>query len=274
MSAARTFSARYKRRNAQVVAERLESLRGFLKRDGNHVVQTMFGGSVQKNTYVTGLSDVDALMIVNDSSLVNQPPAKVKKHVRDVIKQQLPNNPVRMGKLAVTVGYADKTEMQLLPAIRTRTGGVRIAQPGTTGWSNIAHPERFADKLAEVNTARERWVVPVIKLAKAMADCFIKQEDRKISGYHVESLAIDAFTDYQDPLDPKAMLIHFLGYAMTAVKQPITDSTGQSRYVDEYLGPASSLPRERASTYFGQMRGKVNSCKTRAAFNALFCIGN
>ena len=107
-----------------------------------------------------------------------------------------------------------------------------------------------------------------------MADCFIsRQDDRKISGYHMESLAIDAFKDYQGPLDPKNMLIHLLEHSMDAVKSPIKDSTGQSRYVDEYLGAAESGPRKRASTYFGQMRGKVNSCKTRAAFNALFCIG-
>ena len=61
---------------------------------------------------------------------------------------------------------------------------------------------------------------------------------------------------------------------MDAVKNPITDSTGQSRYVDDKLSRVDSGPRKRASTYFGQMRGKVNSCKTRAAFNALFCIGD
>ena len=55
----------------------LESLCGFLRQKGN-VVQTMFGGSVLKGTYVTGLSDIDALLIVNESSLLNQPPLKVK----------------------------------------------------------------------------------------------------------------------------------------------------------------------------------------------------
>ena len=154
---------------------------------------------------------------------------------------------------------------------QARAGQFDVA---TSGWSKIAHPEKFAEKLAEVNSERDGRVVPVIKLVKAMADCFIAQEDRKLSGYHMESLAIDAFSDYQGPLDPKAMLIHLLGHSINAVKSPITDSTGQSRYVDEYLGPAESGPRKRASTYFGQMRGKVNSCKTRAAFNALFCIGD
>ena len=265
--------AQYTRRNTQTVTQLLESLCGFLRQKGN-VVQTMFGGSVRKGTYVTGLSDVDALLIVNQSSLVNQTPAKVIEYVRDTIQDRLRQNAVSAGSLAVTVSYSDGTEIQILPAIRTNTGGVRIADPGSTGWSNVARPDDFARKLAKVNTARDGRVVPVIKLAKAMADCFISRPSRKLSGYHVESLAIDAFKDYQGSLDPKSMLIHLLEHSMDAVKSPITDSTGQSRYVDDKLGRAESGPRKRASTYFGQMRGKVNSCKTRAAFNALFCIGD
>ena len=37
----------------------------------------------------------------------------------------------------------------------------------------MARPDDFATRLAKVNTARDGRVVPVIKLAKAMADCFI-----------------------------------------------------------------------------------------------------
>ena len=265
--------AQYKRRNTKAVTQRLESLCRFLRQKGN-VVQTMFGGSVRKGTYVTGLSDVDALLIVNQSSLVNQPPARAIEYVRDTIQDRLRQNTVSAGNLAVTVSYSDGTEIQILPAIRTNTDGVRIANPGSNRWSTVARPDDFARKLAKVNTARDGRVVPVIKLAKAMADCFISRPSRKISGYHMESLAIDAFKNYGGPLDPKAMLVHFLGHSVEAAKRPMTDSTGQSIYVDEYLGPAYSKERERASTYFGQMRGKVNSCKTGAAFNSLFCIGD
>ena len=266
--------ATFTRQNTQTVTQRLESLCGFLRQDGNHVVQTMFGGSVRRRTYVTGLSDVDALLIVNESSLVNQPPAEVIEYVRDTIQDRLRQNTVNAGNLAVTVSYSDGTEIQILPAMRTNSGGVRIAEPGSTTWSNVAHPERFAGKLSEVNQARGGRVVPVIKLAKAMADCFITRPSRKISGYHMESLAIDAFKDYQGPIDPKTMLVHLLGYSIEAVMHPITDSTGQSRYVDEYLCSAGSGPRKRTSTYFGQMRGKVRSCSTKAEFDALFCEGN
>lgn len=265
--------ARYARRNQQAVTRHLESLCNIIRGEGQ-VVQTMFGGSVRRRTYVTGLSDVDVLLIVNQSSLANQSPARVIEYVRDTIQRRLSQNPVAAGNLAVTVGYSGGVEIQILPAIQTSTGGVRIAEPGSTRWSNVAHPERFAEKLSEVNNARNGRVVPVIKLAKAMADCFITRQDWKISGYHLESLAIDAFGNYQGPQDPKSMLNRLLTHSMAVVMRPITDPTGQSRYVDEYLELANSRPRRRASTHFGQMRANVNSCRTRAQFNALFCEGN
>ena len=265
--------ARYTRRNQQAVTRHLEGLCNIIRSEG-HVVQTMYGGSVQRGTYVTSLSDVDVLLIVNQSSLVNQSPAKVIQQVRRTIKGQLPNNSVRAGNLAVTVGYASGIEIQVLPAIRTNSGGVRIAEPGSTGWSNVVHPENFARRLAEVNDANNGRVVQVIKLAKAMANCHISRPSRKFSGYHLEALAIRAFRNYQGSQDPKAMLTHFLSHSATAVKSPIADTTGQSGYVDKCLGPANSRLRNRASTYLSQMRANVNSCTTRAKFNSLFCEGN
>jgi len=181
---------------------------------------------------------------------------------------------VKAGNLAVTVGYASGIEIQVLPAIRTNSGGVRIAEPGSTSWSNVVRPENFARRLAEVNDANNGRVVQVIKLAKAMANCHIRRPSRKFSGYHLESLAIRALRNYRGPQDPKSMLNHFLSHSVTAVRSPIADTTGQSGYVDDYLGPANSRLRNRASTYFSQMRANVNSCTTRAKFNALFCQGN
>lgn len=263
---------RYNRRSAQTVARRLQCLCGLLRKNGNHVVQTMLGGSIRKGTYVTGLSDVDALLIVDKSSLTNQPPAAVIRFVRKEIQRQFPNNGVRAGRFAVTVRYSDGTELQILPALR-RKAGVRIADPGSTTWSRVAHPERFALKLSEINQAKNGRVTVTIKLAKAILDCFISRPSRKISGYHMESLAIDAFEEYTGSLDTRSMLIHLFGYSIEAVMAPIVDSTGQSRFVDEYLGEANSKCRKRASTYFGEMRSRVKRCRTRAEFGNLFCEG-
>ena len=263
---------RYNRRNTGAITRRIEDLCGFLRRQGD-VVQTMFGGSVRRGTYVSGLSDVDVLLIVNESSLVNRPPAEVIGHVRDTIRRRFPLNTVTAGDLAVSVQYADETQIQVLPAIRTRNGGTRIAEPGATNWSSVIRPENFARKLTEINGANGGRIVPTIKLAKATFDCFIRNPSRRITGYHMESLAIEAFTSYGGPLDPTSMLIHLFGNSIRAVMTPIVDSTGQSRFVDEYLGPGGSRQRQRASTYFGQMRARVRSSRTRRDMDRLFCEG-
>ena len=78
---------------------------------------------------MTGLSDVDVLLIVNQSTLKNKSLSKVIDYVGETIQRRYPNNPVYKGKLAVTVGYADKSEIHVLPAIRTKINGLRIAEP-------------------------------------------------------------------------------------------------------------------------------------------------
>ena len=260
----------YSRRKTGAVQRHIDGLCDVLRQEGGHVLQIMFGGSVSKNTYVNGLSDVDVLLVVNQSSLANRPPRDVLNYASDAIIRRLPMNPVIVGNLAVSVDYSDGTKVQILPAIRT-SDGVRIAQPGSTTWSNVVWPHRFAEELQKVNSEMNGRIVPTIKLAKAIADCFIRRPSRKITGYHIESLAIQAFRDYDGPLDHRATLNHLFRHSIKAVLTPIVDPTGQSRRVDDYLGPAKSRARKRTSTYFGQMRGKINSCKTRKEVAALFC---
>ena len=42
--------------------------------------------------------------------------------------------------------------------------------------------DKFATRLAKVNEARNGRVLPAIKLAKSIVDCFITRPSRKISG--------------------------------------------------------------------------------------------
>ena len=266
--------AKYTRKDGERVANRLENIRGALERAGYETVQTMFGGSVKRGTYVSGLSDEDALLIVNQTGLDTRSPSKTIKEVQEIIQEHFRNNRVIAGKFAVTVSFTKGPEIQILPAIRTKSGGVRIAEPGSSNWSNITQPEASAGKLIKVNNANGGRVVPVIKLAKALANCYVKRQSRKISGYHMESLAVDAFRGYKDEKNTKSTLIHFLTYSIDAVMKPIADSTGQTRFVDEYLGDADSDQRKRTSTYFENMRGQVRNCDTIVKFNKLFDFDN
>jgi hypothetical protein len=131
-----------------------------------------------------------------------------------------------------------------VPAVRTQDG-MRIPSARVDGkWSDI-NPEKFREGLTKYNQQCGDKLVPTIKLAKAV----IAQlpDAQQLSGYHIESLAIDAFKNYNGPKTPVAMLPHFFEHAKGRVKGPMTDRTGQSVHVDDYMGGAGSTARENAS---------------------------
>ena len=259
----------YNDRDTEAINRHIRGLRSALEQDADDVIRPLFGGSVSKHTYVDGLSDIDVLMTVNDSSLSGQAPQKAIQHMAALIKQRMPRTDVSTGKLAVTVRYSDGVEIQILPAIKTKSG-IRIPDPKSNGWSKVIHPEKFAEKLTKVNQENRGRVIPAIKLTKGLAARSIQREKDKISGYHLESLAIEAFNNYREPHDLKSMVNHLLGFSAGAVLQPIKDSTGQSRLVDEYLGPPGSPGRKRAAAAFRKMQSSLNSCRSATDLDNLF----
>ena len=261
----------YNDRDTEAINRHIRGLRDALEQTGSDVLPTRFGGSVSRHTYVDGLSDVDGLIRINNSSLAGQSPKAVIQKMAELIQKRMPNTKVWTGDLAVTVKYSDGHEIQLLPAIRTRNG-YRIANPSRNEWSGVIHPERFAKKLTQVNQANQGQVIPAIKLTKALAHRLIRSDRDKITGYHIESLAVEAFKNYRGPTDLKSMVIHLTDYSSKAVQQPIRDSTGQSRHVDDYMGGQGSTPRQRAAANFRKMRDSINNCKSQADIDNLFDI--
>ena len=259
----------YNARNTQAVSRHVQVLRDSLELRDDDVIRTLFGGSVSKHTAINGLSDVDVLVVVNESSLSGRSPAAVIRLMAERIRQRLPQTNVSTGDLAVTVRYSDGIEVQVLPAIRTKSG-VRIAYPKSNRWSNVLYPERFAHKLTQVNQRNDGKVIPTIKLAKGLAARMIPSDRDRISGYHLESLAIEAFKTYQGPHDLKSMFSHFADFSSGAVMRPITDPTGQSRHVDEYMGQQGSDRRQKASNSFQRMRQRFNACGTKEDIENLF----
>ena len=91
----------------------------------------LFGGSVAKRTYVDGLSDVDALVLLEGDSLKEMSPEEVRRDFAESLRRALPQGNVqeiREGAIAVTIEYNDGTEIQLLPAVRT-ADGISISSP-------------------------------------------------------------------------------------------------------------------------------------------------
>ncbi len=226
----------------------VETVRTYLDRIENELegvvaetIDLRMAGSVAKHTYVDGLSDVDVLAVVRDP-IPTSSPGEILNTIADRLRTNLPAEAlaVRVGTLAVTITYRDGTEIQVLPAMEH---GDRLSIPDRTGegWSSI-NARSFTKKLTTENERLNGRLVPTIKLAKSILRNSLDPQQLP-SGYHVESLAISAFRDYSGANTLKAMVEHFFAMTSALVKEPIRDSTGQSVYVDEYLGESNSRPR-------------------------------
>ncbi|CAM4168141.1 tRNA nucleotidyltransferase (CCA-adding enzyme) [Bacillus manliponensis] len=249
-------------RNVEQVNKHLDTLKKALEKDSEDIYELKFGGSVSKHTYTNGLSDIDMLVRINKSSFINAKPEEVLSHFAKKIQERLPKTNVSVGKLAVTVKFSSGSEIQLLPSIKTATG-YKIAKPGKNEWSNVIKPEKFATKLTKVNQANSGRVVPLIKLFKGINDTFPK--NKRLSGYHIESLGIDAFKKYTGKNTYKGMTEHFCKHVQQAVLRPIKDSTGQSIHVDGYLGGSNSQERKQISHNFKMLGKRLSQANAMAA---------
>lgn len=162
----------------------------------------------------------------------------------------------------MTVRYSDGTEIQVLPALKTATG-VRVALPDGSGWSSVVRPQEFAKKLTSVNQAQGGRVVPVIKLFKGLQTQL--PATSQLTGYHIESLAIEAFRQYTGRQTHKDMVRHFVEFASSRVHQPVQDATEQSLHVDDYLGSPGSQDRVRVSSALARLAKRLETAEKRGA---------
>lgn len=259
--------AGYNDRDHELVQERLDQITEALTGAAIDVDRLLFGGSVAKHTYVDGLSDVDALVVVDDPGAG---PADLVERFRAALAGRLGLGDVASidaGRLAVTVTYRDGTQVQLLPAVE-RDGRTSIASEDGRAWRRI-RPHKFAEKLTSVNAANGGAVVPTIKLAKAaMAGL---PERQQLSGYHVEAIAVDAFKHYDGRRDRLSMLVHLINHAADKVMRPTGDITGQSVNVDGDLGAAGSAARmavrQSLRRLANRLTGATGAVDLRRIFN-------
>jgi hypothetical protein len=243
-------------RDTEAIERHIDEIQSALGQEIEGSVSLLFGGSIAKRTYVNGLSDVDSIVVLNKSDLVDLSPAEVKEYFAAQLRKRFPNTPIEVGKLAVTVKFSD-IDIQLLPGVKVGPG-VRISAPDASQWSPVIRPDKFAVKLTDSNKALSGKLVPTIKLAKQILSKL--PEDQQMSGYHVESLALKVFDAYDGPKTTKAMLRHFFTHASDQIRQPIKDSTGQSIHVDDYLGGSGHLKRRIIGDSIGRIaRGMQNA---------------
>lgn len=249
-------------RDAVSTRRRLETLLDSLGAEFEGEFETLLGGSVAKHTYVDGISDIDSLLIMNKSELADSSPQQALEYVSDALRKYVNGEAeVTTGRMAVTVKYPDGMELQLLPALRAGDS-IKVPASRRDGWSDI-DPRAFSKALTRHNERCDGKLVPMIKLAKAVNDKF--PTEQQLSGYHLESLAIEAFRDYRGEKVLYKMLPHFFERASDLVLKPVKDRTGQSLNVDDDMGTENSHKRQLASHVLNRIAKRMkNASATRS----------
>ncbi|WP_437978889.1 CBASS oligonucleotide cyclase [Sorangium sp. So ce295] len=254
-------------RDRELTRQRLDAIEQAL---GERVQldRILFGGSVAKHTEVDGISDVDALVILDREDLRGASAQKVKEAFFRAVEEHLPRagvSSIRLGQMAVTVTYDDGMEIQLVPAIRKGTA-VAVPSASSGGWTQT-EPGAFRRRLTDANARLGGNLVPAIKLVKAILSRF--PEQKRLSGYHIEALAVDAANNYAGSTAPKDLVLYLIDRASERVLRPVRDTTGQSRNIDAHLGAADSAERRNIALALDGMRRRLSTATTVAEWKAV-----
>lgn len=263
----RELLAQFNARDAEKINRYLEDLVTALEHRVT-VDKLNFGGSVAKHTYVDGLSDVDALVILDADDHGDDSPQRLIARFEAALKTKLSHAKIESidkGRMAVTIVYEDGTEIQLLPAMK-RGDQIAIPNPTRDGWKTV-NPQAFREKLTKANEKLNGMLVPTIKLFKAAVANMPEQQ--QISGYHAEALCVRALESYQGPPSLRAMVQHALEEGARNVLMPTPDITGQSDYVDDYLGQINSTKRMVIHDGMHAIARRLKNADTSASWKAI-----
>lgn len=242
----------YNKRDVDAIRTHLNEIEKVLGREIEGLDRILFGGSISKNTFIEGTSDVDALVILDRAKYKDATPKELQNAFAKMLQQRFPRTEIKCGSLAVTIKFKDY-EIQLLPALRNN-GKLQIASNDGACWSTSINSAKFTEKLTATNKINSNKVVPVIKLAKSLLSNLPSKY--QLSGYHVEALAVDAFSTYNGRCTLYDMTMHFLNYSTKRVLTPMSDVTGQSGIIDDNLGIARSITRQKLSGHIKDIAGR------------------
>lgn len=224
----------------------------------------LYGGSHSRYTDVNKLSDIDILAVLGDTSQIEESSNVAINNLVTLLRDRFPESNIQRGKMAATIRFSDGIEIQVLPAYRDGDG-FYIPNPADSRWVRTC-PTRVANQLTGLNQQLSGKVVPVIKLAKAI--CYAKGIE--IKSYHLENIALQAFSVYTGQKTQSQMLKHLFNQAKTLVLLPMSDPCGQSADITSNL---TSNERTKLAKGFSKLENSIETAMTSSSlepWNDLF----
>src|SRR6478609_5763406 len=108
-------------RDVDTIARHVESIRRALNDDIDGAIDLLFGGSISRRTYVDGISDVDALVILDRARFDTDDPELVCAYLGQRMTDRFPRGNVARDGFAVSVWFGE-LKVELVPVLRTPSG--------------------------------------------------------------------------------------------------------------------------------------------------------
>jgi hypothetical protein len=243
----RAFRAR-----AEAIVPRLTSIRETIRAVVAELVEMNLGGLVVGQAGPDGISDSDFVLIIDDCEISDGDPAIARRATSDLLLRQFPGSVVDESSLIFILSTAG-VEVFILAAINCK-GVVRI--PGSTSWINL-DPSAYAVRLQVADEQLEGKLVGVLKLAKGIIATF--PNGQRLTGPHVEALALEIFGNYAGRRTSKDMLEYFFAETQHLVLQGIVDGDGNRVLVDTYLGEPNSRERNLTANALGRVGRRMKN---------------
>lgn len=90
--------ANYNNRDTNAIKSHIDTIVNAIQKEIDGTCNIVFGGSYQKHTYVDGLSDIDSLVLLNNSELINKSPNEVLEYFHAMLKERFPESKIDVGK--------------------------------------------------------------------------------------------------------------------------------------------------------------------------------
>lgn len=225
-------------------------------------------GSVEKNTFNEGISDIDLRAVTTNSALLDYSPKIAKKLILKQIRSIDEVKNPRVGHQAVTLTKGGH-EYQIIPVIR-HDGKTYIPSERGTYWKTV-DIEVFNRSLNSLNRKTEGRFCEAVRFVKILSNTYIPKR-YQLSGYHIESIAMEAISQHCHPLNRTDMIERILGNIPSRVKRYSWDITRESKAIDRDLGSNYSTERKDVAKRYHSLKNmfaKLRKTKGDSILNNL-----
>ncbi len=202
----------------------------------------IISGSLLKETYIDGISDIDILIPINESIYSNYSPNEI---IESLFNYELDTD---FEKYFIS---ANKNALRLrfknlwIELVPVRISDSNLLFPNKNGkyWKEI-HPNKVTYKIKELEKQSKHMISLTIRIVKVILLRLFRLYE--INSYIIEFIIIE-FISYKKEDDLLELILVSLKLIRDRILYPISDVTRQYKYIDQNLGVALSDERKRLS---------------------------